>query len=155
MGQRRSLMWASNSGPKYLMAEDTGLKPSLPVAAEGAGLHVEADGAHQLHVARFPFQAAQALQHFQQVAHAHAAGETLAAGLVLAEGDEGAGQVDDAGVLVGGDDPTGAEDGAGVAENLEIPAPGRGLSALRTPPRGPPVWTSFSSLPPLTPPPTS
>ena len=90
------------------------------MAAQGPGLHVLANPAHQGQVLGSALQAGYALQDFQQVAHAHAAGEAFPAGLVLAKRNQSPGQVHGTGVLVRGDNPTAAQDGSGIAQYLEV-----------------------------------
>jgi hypothetical protein len=52
--------------------------------------------------------------------HPHAAGEAFAAGLVLAEGDQAPGQVNNAGIFIGGDDAPGTQDSSSVAKYLKV-----------------------------------
>ena len=64
------------------------VESQLAVAAEGACLHVLTDAPHKSKILAGALKLADALQDLKQVAHAHSAGKTLAAGLVLAEGDQ-------------------------------------------------------------------
>ena len=57
------------------------------------------------------------------------AGETLAAGLVLAEGHQHPGEVNGAGVLVGNYDAARAQDGPGLAHLIEVQVDGQAVGS--------------------------
>ena len=96
------------------------IKAQLPVSAQRPGLHILPDVPHQRQVVLRPFQPADAFQHFQQVAHPHSAGEALAAGFVLAEGNQVAGQINHAGILIGHDDAAGTQNCPRRTEHIKI-----------------------------------
>ena len=81
------------------------IETQLAMAAQGTGLHVFSNVAHQGQVFFATFQAANTLENLEKVAHAHPAWETFPARLVLAKCDESPRQIHDACVFIGGNDP--------------------------------------------------
>ena len=96
------------------------VEPQLPVSAERTRLHIFPNVPHQGQILLGAFQPADAFQHFQQMAHSHAARKALAAGFVLAEGNEVPGQVNHAGILIGHNNAARTQDGPGRAEHIKI-----------------------------------
>ena len=92
----------------------------MAVAAEGACLHVLTDAPHKSKIFAGALKLADALQDLKQVAHAHSARETLAAGLVLAEGDQRPRHIHYTHAVVSGDETAGSDDGARRSQDLEV-----------------------------------
>ena len=96
------------------------IEAQLTVAAQRPRLHILPCSAHQIQVFRLTLEVANALKNFQNVTHSHAARETLAAGLVLAKGDQSPRKVHHAGIFVGRDNAPGAKYRPGVAQDFEV-----------------------------------